>query len=314
MLSDALASLLALAETGSVTAAAARRHLSQPALTRQLQRLARDVGHPVIEPRGRGVALTMAGERLVGLARRQAADLEETLAALRGTDPVPLRLGCGTTPALTLLPAALAHLHIQAPRLLFRIHAGDSAATARRLVDGEIDAGLVTTFGGDPRLVTLPILTDPVVAVGPPQSPPEMTLRDLASAPLCLYARGTGFRGFLDALFAAAGLYPEPSAEMDSLEALRELVASGLGCSLLPRSVAAGALTAGRLREIRVQGLPVAARTISLLRRGDRPPHPAFTGLHAALLRVAEGTASPAAGSPDAGAAMDQAGRRGLDG
>ena len=289
VLPDTLAALLALADTGSVTAAAARRHLSQPALTRQLQRLAQDVGVPVVERRGRRVVLTDAGERLVAMARRQAADAEATLAGLRGPRQVPLRLGCGTTPALTLLPAALARLKAEQPGLTFRIHAGDSAATALRLLGGEIDAGLVTTVGTDRRIAALPILTDPVVVVGPPEAPAGMTLDALTRVPLCLYARGTGFRQFLDELFAGVGIVPEVAAEMDSLEALRELVASGLGCSLLPRSVAGPALMGERLREIRVDGLPVAVRTITLLRRADRAPHPALAALHHALLGAAGG-------------------------
>ncbi len=294
MLADGLAALLALQETGSVTAAAARRHLSQPALTRQLQRLAAEVGAPVLARRGRRVVLTEAGERLCALARRQQRDWETMLAEVRGHSHLPLRLGCGTTPGLTLLPAALVHVRRVEPGLTLRIHSGDSALTAARLLADEIDAGLVTTFHADPRLQPLPVLRDPVVAVGPPDASTALTLADLAATPLCLYARGTGFRQFVDELFAGAGLRPEAAAEMDSLETLRELVAAGLGYSLLPRSVAAPALRMGRIREVRVQGLPVAARTIVLLRRAESAPHPALAPLYEALLRAAEASGAEA--------------------
>jgi len=291
---EELQALLALADTGSVTMAAERLHLTQPALSRRLQRLAAAVGVPLLQPRGRRVALTPAGVTVAAAARRQQADWDGVLAAVRGWRHPPLRLGCGATIALSLLPAALARLRAEIPDLPLQVRSGDSAATAARCQGGELDAGLVTTAAADPRLMAVPIAVDPVVAVGPPGAPAHLSLRGLAAGPLCLYARGTGFRAFLDELFAQAGLFPEPIAEMDGLEALRELVAAGLGRSLLPQSVAAPAVAEGRLVLLEVDGLPAASRTIALLRRADRPPHPAFDALHRALLAAAP----PATGLP----------------
>lgn len=311
MRSEALRTLLALRDTGSVTAAAERRHLSQPALTRQLQQLAREVGAPLVRRQGRGVALTTAGEALAALAARQHADWEATLAAIRGHRNVPLRLGCGTTIALTLLPASLARLRIEAPEVTIHVRAGDSAATATRLLSGEIDAGLVTTAPADRRLSAVPLLRDPLVAVGSPGAPAELPLEELARAPLCLYARGTGFRVLVDELFTRAGLFPEPVAEMDSLEAVREMVAVGLGLSLLPRSVAAAAVRQGRLRVIRVPDLPQTERTIALLRHSGRTPHPAFAALHAAFLTAAAPLAAGGETNPGPSASRDAGGGAG---
>lgn len=302
MRADALEALAALDAAGSITAAAERRHMTQPALTRQLQALAREVGLDLLERRGRGVSLTPAGQALVALARRQRADWESTLASLRGRAAVPLRLGCGTTIALTLLPAALARLRAEKPQLSVRVHAGDSAATAARLLAGEVDAGLVTTAAADRRLVAAPLLQDPVVAVGPAGTGPERLSRaELAAEALCLYARGTGFRTFLDEWFAGAGWFPEPVAEMDSLEALREMVAAGLGLSLLPRSVVATAVGEGRVRLIQVPELMGVERTIALLRRVDGQ-HAEFERLLVALAGAAGVLAAGAGVAAGAGA------------
>ena len=279
--------LLAVQETGSITAAAARCHVTQPALSRQIQSLAGQVGVALVRRQGRTAVLTDAGRDLAACAARQRADWEATLATLRGRPHPPLRLGCGTTLALSLLPSALARLHAAEPAQGFLIAAGDSATTAARLLRGEIDAGLVTTASGHPRLQAEPILVDPVVVVARPGGPARISLGELAAGPLCLYARGTGFRQFIDELFAAAGLHPEPTAEMDSMEALRELVAAGLGRSLLPRSVLAPALAAGRVAVVSVSGLPAASRTVALLHRSDRAPHPALARLREALLAAA---------------------------
>lgn len=302
VLPDEVLALLAVADTGSVTRAAERVHLTQSALSRRLQRLAARVGVPLLEPRGRHVALTPAGEAVVAAARRQLADWESVLAGVRGHTHPPLRLGCGATIALSLLPAALARLRQEMPHLPLVLRSMDSAATAAGCLAGELDAGLVTTASADPRLVAVPLATDDVVAVGPRGWPSRLTLRELALGPLCLYARGTGFRSLIEELLGSAGLFPEPVAQMDSLEALRELVCVGLGRSLLPRSVCAAAAAAGRLEVLVVEGLPPTARTIALLRRRDRPPHPAFAALQRALLSVAGGAAGIASPRRNPGA------------
>ena len=281
---QALAALAAVQEAGTITGAAQRLHVSQPALTRQLQRLAAETGIALLERRGRGVTLTPAGEAMAGWARRQGQDWDALLGALRGRQPPALRIGCGATLALTLLPGALARLRPILPDLTVRVLAGDSGVTAARVLSGEADAGLVTTAASDPRLLAVALYRDPVVALGPLGSPAGLPLAELAAGPLCLYVRNTGFRAFVDELFAQAGLFPEPVAEVESLVALRELVAAGLGRSLLPASVAAPALAEGRLARIEVPELAGHARTVALLRRSDRPPHPAFAALRDACL------------------------------
>ncbi len=276
--------LAAVREAGTITGAAQRLHLSQPALTRQLQRLAAETGLVLLERRGRGVALTPAGEAMAGWARRQTEAWEALVANLQGRQPPALRIGCGATLALTLLPGALVRLRAALPDLTLRVLAGDSGVTAARVLAGEADAGLVTTAAADPRLVSVPLHDDPVVALGPPGTPERMSLAELAAGPLCLYVRNTGLRAFLDELLATAGLFPDPVAEVESLVALRELVAAGLGRSLLPWSVAAPAVAAGRVARIDVPELHGHARTVALLRRGDRPEHPAFAALRDACL------------------------------
>ena len=282
-----LAPLLAVRETGTVTAAAERLHLSQPAVTRQLQQLAREVGVELLIRRGRGVVLTPAGRRLADLTERHAAEWDATVRALRGQGGAPLRLGCGTTIALALLPDALTILRGLAPQAAIEVHALDSARTAARLLAGDVDAGLVTTAPLDRRLEPIPLLRDPVVAVGPPGAPDRLDLVALVSQPLCLYSRGTGFRAFLDERLGRAGVAVRPVAEMDSLEALREMVAAGLGLSLLPRSVVATALREGRIVRVEVPELADAGRTIALVRHATAPDHPAFAPLRAALVRAA---------------------------
>jgi DNA-binding transcriptional LysR family regulator len=189
--------------------------------------------------------------------------------------------------ALSLLPAGLGRLRADAPALAFRIRAADSAGVEALCLAGDIDAGLVTTPPADRRLSVLPLGRDPLCAVAAPGGASRLGLADLAAGPLCLYARGTGFRRFVDELFARAGLRPRAAAEMDSLEALRELVAAGLGRSLLPRSVVSAALRTGRLQALDVPDLPAAARTIALVRRADRAPHAAFEPLARALREAA---------------------------
>src|SRR5262245_2479819 len=100
---DLLGSFLAVAEHGSVTAAAARLHLTQPAVTRHVLALERELGLPLFERAGRGMRLTAAGATLRGYARRCSALVDECVgvfAELRGGTRGRLTIAAGETASI----------------------------------------------------------------------------------------------------------------------------------------------------------------------------------------------------------------------
>lgn len=147
---DRLKLFLHIVETGSMTAATQRAHLTQPAISRAVKRLEDDLGAALFRKEGRGVALTAAGRALVPRARsllasHQQVALEVSRTAERGYWDV--RLGCVDSVAAFLLPPMLAKLNRAFPELVLRLRTGRTAALLSRLRSGELDVAIVAHSG-----------------------------------------------------------------------------------------------------------------------------------------------------------------------
>ena len=129
---DRMRALHAVATHGSVAAAAAAMHVTPSGVSQQLAKLEREAGHPLLEPRGRGVRLTKAGQVLAGHAERvlaQLADAKADLELLRDDVIGPLRIGAIPTAVHALLPPALATLATLHQRLEVTLHEGEAEQT-----------------------------------------------------------------------------------------------------------------------------------------------------------------------------------------
>lgn len=134
---------LAIAAEGSISAAAQRLAISQPALTKSLRKLENHFGAPLFERLPRGVSLTPFGETLLPHARRIEAECrfaETEMKALRGGQSGRLRLGAGPFFGAALLPSAIAQLQTRFAELRVELDVGINEATHPRLYDGEFDA------------------------------------------------------------------------------------------------------------------------------------------------------------------------------
>lgn len=157
-----LRAFLEVAGNQSITAAAERIGLTQPALSKLLKRLEADVGATLLHRHRRGTSLTVEGEAL--LRRAQAAGIElehaqEEISAIRGERRVELRLHCGVIYALDWIHAPLARLAKERPDVQFTIDAGAYADTVARVLTGRYDAmfGFPGDAFQDRRLTFAPI-------------------------------------------------------------------------------------------------------------------------------------------------------------
>jgi len=234
---------LAILETGSVSAAARSLGLTQPAASQQLHELERQLGLRLTD-RAAGRAMpTAAGQALVAPARRALAAADEMVAAAmahRAGDAGRVRLGAGATACIYLLPPALAAVKRRLPGIDLAVATGNTADIVRRVEDGELDLALVTLPVLRSRsLLVTHLLTDPLVALVPdgmPLAGGAAALRpaDLVRLPLILYEAGGNVRRLVDGWFGRAGVTPRPAMELGNVEAIKGLVGSGLGCSILP--------------------------------------------------------------------------------
>lgn len=140
-----LEALKAVAETGSFTRAAIRLGMSQPGLSRQIQRLERELGTRLLERRGSGAVLTDAGRESMNFAIRTISDFE-ALVSRFGPDPATLtgtiRIVASTTPAEYLVPALVAEFTQAHTGISVEVLVADSAQVARTLGDRQADLGL----------------------------------------------------------------------------------------------------------------------------------------------------------------------------
>ncbi|HWX48022.1 MAG TPA: LysR family transcriptional regulator [Roseomonas sp.] len=242
-----LRTFLAVVDEGSVSLAARALGLTQPAASQQLRELERNLGIRLLD-RAAGRSLpTAAGAAFAAPARRAVAAAEEALAAAlshREGHAGRVRLGTGATACIHLLPPVFAALKRRLPALEVVVVTGNSDEMVRRVEEGALDCAVVTLpLARNRALQITPLVADPLVALLPKaMAGPGRSIRpaELAALPLILYEAGGRTRGLIDAWFERAGLTPRPAMELGSVEAIKGLVSSGLGASILPALAAAG--------------------------------------------------------------------------
>lgn len=280
---DQLQTFVDVVETGSFSAAAERRALSQPAISQQIRELERRLGLRLIERLGRRAIPTAAGQELLAHARQVQGSVTSLLAAMarHGSGDVGrIRLGIGATACIYLLPPILRQLRQSMPGLEIVVATGNTDAMVKAIEETTLDIGLVTLPASGRMLDVTPVRQDEFVAVGPSGGllPMSMTPGDLAELPLVLYEPGGNTRSVIDDWFAAAGHAPRPIMELGSVEAIKELVGAGLGYTILP----AMAVKSAPALDVRPLS-PSLHRTLALVVRKDKPVTRPLRALMSAL-------------------------------
>jgi DNA-binding transcriptional LysR family regulator len=261
-------------ELGSFSAAAERLNLTQPAVSLQIRQLESRLGVRLIERIGRRARPTTAGTALLEHVRQieeAVAGALEAVASHRTGTVGRVRLGTGATACIYLLPALLRCLRSAFPSLEIVVSTGNSPDILKALEENSIDVALVTLPAPGRIFQVTPVLDDEQVAVfaadGEPP-PPVVTPATLAMRPVVLYESGGNARRVVDDWFLRAGLKLKPAMELGSVEAIKELVGAGLGCSVLPRLAVTGI---GARDHILVRPLaPPLHRTLGIVLRRDK--------------------------------------------
>lgn len=269
-----LRTFLSVVDTGGVTAAAQALGLTQPAASQQLRELERALGVRLLERVGGRAVPTAAGRALIEPARRAQAAVEDAMAAAgahRAGETGRVRLGTGATACIHLLPPVLAELNERMPGLEVIIATGNTPDILQRVEEGELDAALVTFPTALARSLTATrIATDPLLALLPEAMAPAgraaLTAAELGALPLILYEGGGTTRAIIDGWFRRAGLAPRLKMELGSVEAIKVLVASGRGCSVLPSLALEGQVPGTVVRPLR----PALSRQLAVVLRTEK--------------------------------------------
>lgn len=240
--------LRAVVETGSITAAARRLNVTQPAVTGSVQKLEAAVSKTLLERGAKGTRPTSAGRRLYSHALRVGAAMEDALAELAESKQslAPLRIGASTTIASALLPRLLARFAQRAPLTGVRVQVGNTGEILDAVRSGTLPLGLVEGSRRASRLHLEPYLPDelfPVVAG-------SVRGADL-DTPILWREDGSGSRAVVLKALRSLGRRPrEGDLEFGSSEAIREAAVLGLGMAFLSRWTVRNELDAGRLRVV----------------------------------------------------------------
>src|SRR5258707_12024789 len=287
---DQLEAFAAVVELGSFSAAAKRLNLTQPAISARIGQLERRLGLGLVERVGRRAQLPVAGGELLPHVRR----IEDAMAAavaitghyVQGVAG-RVRLRTGATACIYLLPPVLRDLRQRFPELEIVVRTGNTPDILKALEDNAIDAALVTLPATGRMFETEALVQDEIVAVFAPgtEAPAPVTAADLVRHPVLLYEPGGNARRVIDDWFRRAGVALKPVMELGSIEAIKQLIAAGLGCGLLPRLAVANGEGAEQLLAPPLS--PVLHRQIGLVLRRDKIPDRALKEVIAALRSLA---------------------------
>lgn len=277
-----LSAFVAVAQARSFTRAAERLYLTQPAVTRAIAALEAELRTRLFDRLGRTVHLTPSGEALLRYAERVLQLTDEARAAVADIESGAagrLSVGASSTLATYLLPGLLAKFREAHPAVDLAIHTGISARVRERVRNGTADVGLVTTGSGeedahnDTAMTVIPLADLATCVVLPPTHPlaanPAIEPSALLSGdlPLLLMEPGTNLRGYAETTLA--GTLPPPAMELDSVEAIKRMIAAGLGVSLLPEIAVRAEVAGGTLVALPLAGAH-PGRHIELVYRRDK--------------------------------------------
>ena len=254
--------LMTVAETGSVSAAAESLALSQPTVSMQLKKLADTVGLPLYEHVGGRFVPTEAGSAVLGAAREIASQFEglhQTLTDLRGLKAGTLRIGIVTT-AKYFVPHLLGEFAQRYPDIDIDMKVSNREMTIERLTSGLDDCAMFSHPPDDDTIESFRFLPNPLVAIAPVDHPLTergyISLAEFAESPFLIRERGSGTRRTIEALFEECNIKPNIRMTIDSGEAIKHAVMSGLGTSIVSSYTLAYGGHHG-VEELQVEHLPL---------------------------------------------------------
>jgi LysR family transcriptional regulator, hydrogen peroxide-inducible genes activator len=266
--------LVALADTRHFGKAADKCFVSQPTLSAQLKKLETYLGVQLIERQPRKVTLTETGEKIVPLARRMLQESDEIISLARNEhDPLSGKINLALIPTIGpyLLPLIMRKLRKQLPQLKVMLYEYQTERLLEKLRAGEIEMGVLA----------LPVAMDGLEAkelyaerftVAMPSSHPlakraAIKLDDLAGESLLLLEDGHCLRDQALDVCSRIDVKENEDYRATSLETLRQMVAAGLGITLLPELATRGPFGTGHGLVVKPFAKPVPSRTIGAVWR-----------------------------------------------
>ncbi|MEP6920799.1 MAG: LysR family transcriptional regulator [bacterium] len=260
-----LRAFVAIAESGTFTAGAARVHVTQAAVSMQIRQLEKDLGARLFVRAPRRVILTEAGEHLLQRARhilREHDAAHEEIAELAGAERGRLRIGSASAMVTTdPLPRILRVLRKQHPRAEVSVTSGTSEALVQQILGGELDLAFVSLPVEARSIQTERLNEDQLVAIASPRhrlaKQRTVSAYTLAGEKLILGERGGNTRRLIDQFFAQAGVSLTVAMELSRQAAIRRMVEEDMGVGIVPLQSVEEEVAKGRLVRWWIEGAQI---------------------------------------------------------
>ena len=252
---------VAVCETGSVTAAAEKLYLSQPAVSLAIHELETHYGVRLFDRISRKLYRTAAGNRLLDYAVHISALFEEMEREIQNWDRLgALRIGSSITIGAALIPKAVSLYSQQYPDVEIKMVIDNSQIIERKVLANQVDFALLEGAVHDPNLIAEDFAHDQMVLVASPShplaaEPLPLSMEQLKHQRFLLRERGSGVRELFESVLLAHDISIEPTWESINAESIVEAVAQGLGVTVLPLSLVEKDVAGGRLVVLPVEGL-----------------------------------------------------------
>lgn len=294
------------AETLSLVRVAERLHLTPSAVSFQIKKIESQTGFALFERIGRRVALTDAGQVLLGYARlvlRSLRDADEALTALKGVSGGRVKLGLVST-AKYIVPHMIARFRAAYPGIVVLLREGNRSQIQHLLTSGAVDLAIMGQPDDGADVVAQRFAPHPSVIIAHPGHPlrraPRLQPEELAAEWFVMREQGSGTRSLADRFFRNAGFSPRIAVEFSSNEMIKQSVIAGMGLALISRHTISLEVSLGMLAPLAIEDaslmrswfviqrrtlplLPVQARLRSFLLEQGQPIIEEISRGHAAL-------------------------------
>lgn len=270
-----LEALLAVAETGSFTTAADRLHTVQSNVSEHVRQLETELGVKLLVRGRRATVPTEFGVRVIERARAIRSEIEalhQDLSMLQGLETGHATLGVVGTVSRLLVPMVVAEMRVSAPGVSLRLTEGASERLAGEVAERQLACAVVTEPVSDPRLHVEHLRDEDLVALVPSslrlRGREPIALAELAAETLILPPAGNPLRDEVDTAARAERVDLRVPIEVEGVRLIADLVAAGVGVSILPET--AVAREHAGVRQMRIALMPprrlavVTARGVQL--------------------------------------------------
>ena len=260
----------------SMTEAARRLHMTQPAVSIQIKQLQEAVGIPLIEVVGRRLHLTEAGERLY--EAYQAIDLElesfdAVISQLKGGLKGSLNISCASA-AKYFLPYLLGEFQKRYPEIKISLKVTNRNEVIHHLSQNEYDLAILTQLPNDESITAIPFLKNPLVMGAPPEHPltgkKDITIEQLKEDPFIFRELGSGTRMVMESYLKEHGIKIKPIMELGMNEAIKQAIMAGIGLSIISKLSLGNELYLNKISILDMPDFPIMTHWHVLFKKRKR--------------------------------------------